>query len=97
MEYQLQTNESPKVSPRRERPMIVKPLKLTQSDNVEPYRIVLYREDFRQLAIGKGRSKYFNIEISRSKHKLYIIALKCREFGKPPRGLSEFVIEMTEK
>lgn len=60
----------------------MKPLNLKFKDDIDPERIVLYREDYREIApIDFSRQKtyhpkYYIIEISRSRYKLYIIAVK---------------------
>lgn len=59
----------------------IHPIYFKYFDAIEVSRLVLYREDFRELPISLKNGKHFKtglfvVEISRTKHKLYIAALK---------------------
>ena len=62
---------------------VVKPLNLKYFDEVESNRVVLYREDCREIVPPSSSKKsyvsYFVVEISRTKRRLYIIAMKIPE------------------
>jgi len=60
----------------------IKPLQMKHQEQIEKNRIVLYREDFREImpveySINKiHKPKNYIIEVSRSRYRLYIIAIK---------------------
>jgi len=104
------TNSPPRYQIREEGfqspPKIIRPVAVRESEEVEANRVVLYREDLREVPVlegCKGRSHYCLVEISRSKHKLYIIVIK-RQIPLSGRGKFQRirkdvpqVIDMTEK
>lgn len=91
----------------------IKPLFFKFYNSIDSKRIVLYREDFRQIVDLKPHKhiiKEYVIEISRSRYKLYITALKIpkkySELIKTGRGIYHlaasskakvYYLDMTEK
>ena len=67
-------------TPRKLNSHNIKPLMLKFNEEIEPNRLVLYREDCRQLSPAKDSKKhssgFYIVEISRSKRKFYIISVK---------------------
>lgn len=57
-----------------------KPLDLKYQDHIDPLRLLIHRENLRPLVNydlkKQSKPKYYIVEISRSKYKLYLIALK---------------------
>jgi hypothetical protein len=58
----------------------VKPLKFRNNDEIESNRLVLHRDDNRMIKheddVKKKNPGYYVVEVSRSKLKMYIVAVK---------------------